>query len=345
MTQLRIGVIGCGQWGWNHIRSFQSLKGCSVRRAADLSSERLAAIGELYPDIVTSPDPLEPVSADDVDAIVIATPTRTHHALARQSLQAGKHVLCEKPLTLDARDAEELVALAETRGLTFMVGHVFMYNPGILYLKEQIATGKLGSVYYLDAVRTNFGPVRPDVGAIYDLASHDISIFNFLLDSEPMEVSAQGECFIQQDREDVAFLVLEYPRKVLCHAHVSWLNPRKVRQLTVVGDKKMAVWDDMTPLEPVRLYDRGLQEKPYYDSFGQFQMILRDADITIPKVQMFEPLTREAQAFVDCIRGVGPFPTDGRSGVAVVRALEAAMRSMRNQGRRETIAIAKDAIR
>ena len=242
-------------------------------------------------------------------------------------------MLCEKPLTLRTRESEELIELAEAKGLTLMVGHVFMFNPGILYMKEQIVSGSLGRIYYMDAVRTNLGPIRQDVGAIFDLASHDVSIFNFLLDAEPREVSAQGGCYLHPDREDMAFLTLEYPNNTLCHSHVSWLNPRKVRQLTVVGEQKMAVWDDMSPLEPIRVYDKGLEEPPYYDNFGQFQMILRDADITIPKVNMFEPLHRQDEHFVTCIRERRrPLP-DGRSGLTVVRALEKAVASLRQQGR------------
>lgn len=337
MTRLSIGVIGCGQWGSNHIRTFNSFHDCTVRRASDLSATTLKIVRERYEQIITSTDPLSVIESDDIQAVIIATPTRTHHALAKAALLAGKHVLCEKPLTLRSEESKELVAISDRKGLVLMVGHVFMYNPGILYLKEQILAGSLGSIQYMDAVRTNFGPVRTDVGAMYDLASHDISIFNFLLASRPIEISAQGACYLQDDHEDVAFIVAEYPNNVLCHVHVSWLSPRKVRQLTLVGDQRMAVWDDMSPTEPVRIYDRGLQDKPYYDSFGQFQMILRDADITIPRVAMFEPLAKQARAFIDCVQHGNPTSSNAHSGEAVVVALEAAMQSMRNQGRRVVV--------
>ena len=333
MGELGIGVIGCGHWGPNHIRTIGSQDGCVVRRAADMSEQRRQAIERLFPEVATTIDPGEVINAKDIDAVIIATPTRTHWALAKQALEAGKHVLCEKPLTLRAEESQELVDIAESTGLTLMVGHVFMFNPGIVHLKAQIDAGKLGRIYYMDAVRTNLGPIRQDVGAIYDLASHDISIFNFLLGAQPQEVSAQGGCYVQPDREDMAFLTLEYPNKTLCHIHVSWLNPRKVRKLTVVGSEKMALWDDMIPLETIRIYDKGLEEQPYYDTFGQFQMILRDADITIPKVQMFEPLLRQTQHFVECIRDKKTPLADGRNGLAVVRVLEAAMESVRHKGR------------
>jgi predicted dehydrogenase len=283
--------------------------------------------------VATRTDASELIRENDVDAVVVATPTPSHYALCKEALEAGKHVLCEKPLTMRSSEAEELVNIAERSGLVLMVGHVFMYNPGIVYLKERIEKGVFGRIYYLDAVRTNLGPIRRDVGAIYDLASHEISIFNFLLMDTPLEVSALGQQFIQGDREDVAFLTLRYPGQTVCHAHVSWLNPRKVRQLTVVGDEKMAVWDDMRPLEPIRIYDKGLEQDRYYESFGQFQMTLREADITIPKVDMFEPLAQQAQEFARCVREGSQPISNGLYGVGVVRVLEAAMESLWGHGR------------
>ncbi len=333
MQHLRIGIIGCGEWGKNHIRTFASMDGCIVSHAADLSEEKLQAVKQRYSWLRTTTEPTEVIQADDVDAIVIATTTQTHYSLAKQALEAGKHVLCEKPLTLLSRESKELNELADAKGLTLMVGHVFMFNPGIMYLKEQIQKGVLGRIFYLDSVRTNLGPIRQDVGAIYDLASHDISIFNFLLDQEPVQVSAMGSSYIQPDREDMAYLTLEYPNMTLSHAHVSWLNPRKVRQLTVVGDKKMIVWDDIMPLETIRIYDKGLHEPPDYDTFGQFQISLRDADVTIPKVPMFEPLRKQAEHFVNCVHLKERPLSDGRNGLSVVRILEAAMYSLRDHGR------------
>jgi len=333
MKELGIGVIGCGQWGPNHIRTLHSLDGVFVRCAADLSDERRQMVSRQYPWVETTDDMDRVINDDDVDAVVVATPIRTHHSIVKKALNAGKHVLCEKPLTLRSCDCEELAELAEVKGLTLMVGHVFMFNPGIVHLKEEIENGSLGRIYYLDAVRTNLGPIRQDVGATFDLASHDISIFNYLLDAEPIEVSAHGGYYIQPDREDMAFITFEYPDKTLCHVHVSWLNPRKVRQLTVVGDKKMAVWDDMKPLEMIRLYDKGLDGSPGYDTFGQFQMILRDADITIPRVNMYEPLLKQAEHFIDCLRAGRTPLADGRNGLATVRALEAAVESLRHHGR------------
>lgn len=333
MPNLRIGIIGCGEWGKNHIRTFASIDNCTVSHAADLSEEKLQVMKQRYSWLQTTIDPMTLIHADDVDAIVIATTTRAHYALAKQALEAGKHVLCEKPLTLSSQESLELTELAESKALTLMVGHVFMFNPGIMYLKEQIRNGVLGNIFYMDSVRTNLGPIRQDVGAIYDLASHDISIFNFLLDHEPLQVSAKGGYYIQPDREDMAYVTLEYPNMTISHAHVSWLNPRKVRQLTVVGDKKMMVWDDIMPLETIRVYDKGLNGPPDYDTFGQFQISLRDADVTIPKVQMFEPLRKQAEHFVQCVQQHERPLSDGWNGLSVVRALEGAMQSLREEGR------------
>jgi len=331
--EVEIGVVGCGEWGRNHVRVFGSIEGCTVRLAADPSEERLQFINRRFPEVTTTTGSDDVINAKDLNAVVIATPTGTHYSVAKQALEAGKHVLCEKPLTLASGEAEELCELSESMGLTLMVGHVFLYNPGILYLKELIDKGALGSVCYMDSVRTNLGPIRQDVGAIYDLASHDISTFNFLLDDEPTQVSAQCGYYVQPDCEDMAYLTMEYPNKVLGHAHVSWLSPRKVRHLTVVGDKKMAVWDDTNPSEVVRVYDKGLLEPAYYDTFGQFQISLRDADVTIPKVQMFEPLLRQANHFVTCVQQKTQPLSDGHHGLSVVRVLEAAMESLRDQGR------------
>jgi predicted dehydrogenase len=213
-----------------------------------------------------------------------------------------------------------------------MVGHVFLFNGGIIKLRELIAQGKLGQVQYLDAVRTNLGPVRGDVNALYDLATHDISICNFLLRSAPVAVSALGRCITQDTIEDVAFATLQYPDGTLAHLHASWLNPRKVRTLTVVGSAKMAHWDDVDPQDTLRLYDKGLDEPPYYNSFGDFQYLLRSADVHVPAIRRTEPLMRQAEAFVAWVLDGQRPECDGMDGARVVAVLAAAMESMRNNG-------------
>lgn len=334
---MRIGVIGFGQWGPNHVRNFSQSDGCEVVRVCDASAARRDAAQKLFRGVAVTADPRAITAAPDIDAVVVATPTSTHHELARAALAAGKDVLCEKPLAPTAAACRDLAELAAAKGRILMVGHVFLYNSGVLHLKTDLDRGELGRVYYMDAVRTNLGPVRTDVGAIADLASHDISIFNFLLGAQPLEVSATGNSVLQTGVEDVSFLTLYYPGNIVCHAHASWLNPRKVRQLTVVGDHKMAVWDDMNNLEPIRYYDKGVTAD-HYTSFGEFHMILRDGQITIPKVKLSEPLQQQDAEFLACVRTRRPPAADARCGLAVVQAMEAAMESLQNHGRAARVA-------
>jgi predicted dehydrogenase len=300
---------------------------------ADISETRLTQARKQYPDVDVTSEAETVIEGSGNDAVVIATPLGSHHNLVRRALLAGKHVLCEKPLTRTSEEAKELIQLAASRGLILMVGHVFMFNPGALFLKEEIDRGELGRIYYLDLVRTNLGPIRPDVGVIYDLASHDVSICNFLLETQPSEVACNAAYYLQRDREDVAFLTLYYPNQVVANIHVSWLDPRKVRQVTVVGNSKMALWDDINTTEPLRLYDKGVAAERAYSTFGEFHMVLRDGNIVIPKVRMFEPLTRQASHFVSCMREKRPPICDGPNGLAVVRVLEAALESLKNSGR------------
>ena len=331
-STVRVGVIGFGQWGPNHVRSFRAIDGCDAIRVCDTSPARLALARKQFRDLDTTTDPAAITQAPDVDAVVIATPVQQHVALVQQALAAGKDVLCEKPLAATVAECRALCALAAAHHRLLMVGHVFLYHPCVQHLKIDLDRGELGRVYYMDATRTNLGPVRRDVGAIHDLASHDISVFNHLLGATPSLVSAAGGFFLQEKIEDIGFLTLTYPRGVVCHVHTSWLNPRKVRQLTIVGDHKMAVWDDMNNLEPIRYYDKGVTAD-HYSSFGEFQMILRDGAITIPKVKLSEPLLRQDQEFIDCLRSRRIPAASGEFGLEVVRVLEAARASIAQGGR------------
>jgi predicted dehydrogenase len=335
-SPVRIGVIGLGQWGPNHVRIFSRLAGCHVVRICDRSEESLETGRSQFPGVETTRNPHLVTQAADIDAVIVATPVQSHFRLVKQALESGKDVLCEKPLALTLAESKALSALAKRKRRVLMVGHVFLYNQGTLQLKESIDSGELGRIYYMDAVRTNLGPVRRDVGVVYDLASHDISIFNFLLGSKPKSVSAVGAAFLQKGIEDIGFLTLTYPNGVICHVHTSWLNPRKVRQLTIVGTRKMAVWDDMNTLEPIRYYDKGVVAKRYA-SFGEFHMILRDGAISIPKLKLSEPLMRQDQEFVDCIRSRKTPAANSQQGTDVVRVLEAACLSMRHGGRKVAI--------
>jgi len=329
---LALGVIGCGQWGPNHVRVFSELERSTVVACADPASDRLDRIGRRFPHVRTMTDYRDLLSDESIDAVVVATPTKTHAQIVREALNAGKHVLAEKPLCTRSSEAQALAKLADTTGRVLMVGHVFLFNNGINKLREKIQNDELGRIHYLDAVRTNLGPVRGDVNALYDLGTHDITIFNYLLDSVPVEVSALGRCISQPNIEDVCFATLRYPDGTLGHIHVSWMNPRKVRTITVAGDRMMAHWDDVDPSATLRLYDRGLAQPPSYDSFGEFHCILRNADVHLPAIRRTEPLVNQAEAFLDWIdtgARCGPDAEDARS-VALV--LEAAMSSMATGG-------------
>ncbi len=330
--KLRVGVIGCGHWGPNHIRVFEELDRSMVLACADLNRQRLARVQDRFPHVRTTTRYRELLDDPAIDAIVVATPTATHFELTADCLRAGKHVLVEKPLCLVSHEALQLSDLAHAQRRVLMVGHVFLFNGGIIKLRELIAAGELGQVRYLDAVRTNLGPVRGDVNALYDLATHDISICNYLLASAPVAVSALGRCISQETIEDVAFATLQYPDGTLAHLHASWLNPRKMRTLTAVGSSKMAHWDDVDPQDTLRLYDKGLDEPPYYNSFGEFQYLIRSADVHVPAIKRTEPLLRQAEAFTSWVLDGHRRGPDATDGWRVVATLEAAMESMRNNG-------------
>lgn len=330
--KLRIGVIGCGHWGPNHIRVFSQLERSEVVACADLNDDRLNEVARRYINVKTTQDHHALLSDETIDAVVIATPTHTHAEIVREALRAGKHVLVEKPLCTEAAEARALTELAQEVGKVLMVGHVFLYNPGIMKLRDVIERGDLGRIHYLDAVRTNLGPVRGDVNALYDLGTHDISIFNYLLGATPIAVAAQGSAISQTSIEDVCFATLRYPSGTLGHIHVSWLNPRKVRNLTVVGQQKMATWDDVSPIDTVRLYDKGLEEQPYYNSFGEYQYLVRNADIAIPKIDGTEPMVNQASAFLDTVLDNAPCRSGGKEAEAVVAVLEAATQSIAHGG-------------
>jgi predicted dehydrogenase len=335
--EIGIGLVGYGHWGPNHARVFSQLQGCRLIVVADRDSQRLQVVGRQAPGTMTTTDFDAVIQHPEVDAVVIATPTLTHHSLVKAALLAGKDVLVEKPISYTSNESAELVALARERDRILMCGHIFLFNPGIRKLREYIEQGTLGRIYYMAATRTNLGPLRTDVNALHDLGSHDVSIFHHLLDGRPREVSAWGEAYLQHDVEDVTFACLEYPNRTLCHMHVSWLNPLKQRTLVVVGDKKMAAWDDGSPLEAIRLYDKGPMKEPYYDSFGQFQLVLRDADVLIPKLQAAEPLKAQDQHFLDCVRTRQKPLTDGVFAHEVVLALEALHHSLRRGGARQPV--------
>lgn len=329
---VHVGVIGCGHWGPNHIRVFSTLSGSRVVAVADHDANRLGSVGQLYPQVRLVNDYHELLEHVPLDAVVVATPTRTHYKIAKEALEHGKHVLVEKPLCLTVIEGEELVKLARQYGGVLMVGQVFLFHNGILKLKEFLEFGDLGKIYYIGSTRTNLGPIRQDVNAVYDLASHDISILNFLLGSCPYEVSAVGEAFLQNGVEDIAFISLRYPNDVLARIHASWLDPRKVREITIVGDKKMVTWDDLATLGTVQVYDKGVVREAYYEDYGHFQLLAREGDIMIPRIKFEEPLKNQARYFLGAIRKGKADVSDGESGLNVIRTIEAIQQSLKGRG-------------
>ncbi len=337
MTGLNLAVIGLGRWGPNHVRNFEALPGCRVVVAADPVEQSRRRIGSAYPRVETVADYREVLARDDVQAVVVATPTATHNEIVRAALAAGKHVLCEKPLTNRSAEAWELAKLAETRRRVLMVGHVFLFNAGIVYLARAIKQGMTGRPYYVNAVRTNLGPFRYDVNAAWDLASHDIYIMNHLLGQRPVGVSAVGGSYLNPPVEDLVFLMLHYADGLLGHIHVSWLDPKKVRTLTVVGEKKMITWDEFGVPGPIMIHDRSVVRETDYATFGEFQLLAREGDVVVPRVPLGEPLAGQARFFVDkCLGKVPPEDARGsaREGAEVVDVLEAASRSLADRGAR-----------
>ncbi len=330
---ISIGVIGCGHWGPNHIRIFSQSTSSRVVRCADLDEKRLSAVTALYPAIVPTKDYKDILKDPAIDAVVIAVPTNFHFQLTQEALNAGKHVLCEKPLSLSAEECLILGKLAKAKAKILMVGHIFVFNPSIIKLREYIKAGELGAVHYAHSERTNLGPFRYDVNALWDLAPHDISIFNFLFDSSPVSVSARGHKCLGKN-EDLAFATLDYPNNIMVNVHVSWLDPKKVRQITVVGDKKMVAWDDLDGEGPIKLYDKHVEKTSvYYETYGEFQLLSREGSITIPKIGINEPLKSQAQYFVDCIqKNAQPAVADAERACDVVRSLCAIQESMNRKG-------------
>jgi predicted dehydrogenase len=329
---LRIGVVGCGYWGPNLIRNFTQISESEVVACADLQKNRLAHMKSLYPHLQTRRDYHELLAMDDIEAVVIATPPRTHFSIAMDALEAGKHVFVEKPFAMSGDECEKLIDGADKRKLCMMVGHTFVYTAAVNKIKELIESGELGDIYYISTTRVNLGIFQDDINVVWDLAPHDVSILNYILGDMPEEVSAQGQSYIRGSVEDVAFLHFRYPGEIIAHVHVSWLNPNKLRATTVVGSKKMLVYDDVSSLEKIRIYDKGVTVQPHYDTFGEFQLSYRFGDIFIPKLDDSEPLKVACQDFIDSIRKNRKPVSSGEDGLAVVRVIEASNESLKNFG-------------
>lgn len=331
--QIGIVILGCGYWGINYVRVFSELPGARVVAVCDQRIERLQEVARRFPEVYVSTHIDEMLEFDGVDAVVVCTEAKTHFSLTSRCLKAGKHVLVEKPITTTTVEASEVNAVAKSMGLILMVGHTFLYNPGIRKMKDLIDQGEVGRAYYLYARRTNLGPIRRDVNALWDLAPHDISIFNYLLDSTPQWVSAVGSKVLRNHLVDVGFISLGYQDGVVGHIHVSWVEPNKVREVVVVGSSKRIVFDDLNPLERVRVFDKGITSvTPEAANYGEYQFLMRDGDIISPRIEISEPLRNQCLHFLEAIiEGRQPLTT-GRNGMEVVQVMEAIDRSLERNG-------------
>jgi predicted dehydrogenase len=325
----KVAQIGIGYWGPNLLRNLVASPQCELTMVADSSKGRRDFVSSNYPQISTVESAEEVFSNPSIDAVVISTPAGTHHDLAMRALQSGKHILVEKPLATSVEQVEEIAAIAQAKSLVAMVGHTFLFNPAVQYLKSVVDSGELGEIRYIYAQRLNLGRIRSDVDALWNLAPHDISIIQFLLgDPQPVSVRRTGMDFIQKGIDDVVFLNIEYPGKILANIHVSWLDPNKVRSLTVVGSKKMAVYDDVAD-NKIAIYDKGIEPKAIlgegmvYDQTSKPAFIHRAGDIRIPAIPCKEPLSVEIKHFFDCISNQTPCltgPAHAREVVAILSA-------------------------
>ncbi len=332
-NQLGIAIIGCGYWGVNYVRVFEELPETYVATICDQRGERLAEVGRRFPNAGLTTQLAEALNDPNVDAVVVCTGAHGHYDAVLAALEAGKPVLVEKPMTTSVADSLELIDAAERRDLTLMVGHTFLYNGAVLKLKQLIDADAMGQLYYLYSRRTNLGPIRHDVNAIWDLAPHDISIFNYLIGRMPQWVSAVGSPILGNCREDVGFISLHYGDHIVGNIHVSWADPNKVRELVAVGSNRRIVFDDASSLERLKIFEKGVvQAEPEAESFGEYQFLMRDGDIISPRIAPSEPLKNQCRHFIDCVLNGTQPNTDAQNGLEVVQILRAIDRSLAHNG-------------
>ncbi len=329
--RIGISVVGTGDWGANLVRNFANLPGARLVSVCDADPKRLAKTAAQYPGVRAVDDVAEVASDPEVQGVVVASSAVSHYPLAKALLEAGKDVYVEKPITLEVEHAETLCRIAKEKGRILMVGHLLLYHPAVTYMKKLIDDGVIGDVFYVLCQRVNLGKVRKDENALWSFAPHDLSVVLHLLGAEPVDVVARGAAFLQEGVEDVVFVDLRFPNGKMAHVHVSWLDPHKERKVTVVGSKKMVVFDDMAPSEKITIYDKGVDRAGEVVSYGEM-LTIRSGDILIPKVPAQEPLRLECLHFVECIRERKRPLTDGVGGLRVVKVLDAAQRSLKSGG-------------
>jgi len=329
---IKVGVVGCGYWGPNLIRNFRALPDCQLQLMCDLSQARLNHLRQLYPEVEGITDFAHTLNGAGLDAVVIATSVKHHYPMAKASLVAGKHTFIEKPMASSAEQCEELIDIARRQGLVLMIGHTFLYSPAVRKIKELVDWGDLGEIRYICARRLNLGLFQKDINVAWDLAPHDISIVLHIMEQMPLSVNCRGSAHVTPGIEDVTSMCLNFPDNRSALIHSSWLDPRKTREMTIVGSKKMIVYDDVAQIEKVKLYDVRVERPPHYDTFGDFHYAYHYGDMHVPYIKQEEPLKSECQHFLDCINeGISPL-TDGVRGLELVRILEASSESLRQSG-------------
>jgi predicted dehydrogenase len=334
---ISVGVIGCGYWGPNLIRNFAENEGATLRWVCDRETRHLSKVARRYPAARSTTDCEELFSDTQLDAVVIATPVATHFEFARRALEAGKHVLVEKPFTATSREAEELIAMADARGLTLMVDHTFIYTGAVRKIRETVAAGELGDLLYFDSVRINLGLFQRDINVVWDLAPHDFSIMDYVVGRRATEVMATGSCHIEPGIENIAYVQLRFGDSLIANFHFNWLSPVKIRRTLIAGSRRMIVYDDIEPTEKVRIYDKGVtrnEHGPFEEEEAYKTLVsYRTGDVWVPKLDSTEALRYVCAEFLDSIRHSRPSASDGAAGLRVVRLLEAAQASINDGGR------------
>ncbi len=342
--QIKVGVVGCGYWGPNLIRNFRSLPDCSLQMMCDISQQRLNHLQSLYPEVEGATDFNHMLNGVDLDAIVIATAVKYHFPMAKASLLAGKHTFIEKPMASSAAECEELIEIARKKGLVLMTGHTFLYSPAVRKIKDIVDSGDIGEIRYISARRLNLGLFQKDINVAWDLAPHDVSIILHILEEQPVTVNCRGSAHITPGVEDVTTMCLSFRKQRTAIIHSSWLDPRKIREMTIVGSKRMIVYDDVAPLEKIRIFDVRVERPPHYDTFAEFHYAYHYGDMYAPYIKQEEPLKTECQHYIDCIRE-GRVPlTGGQQGLQLVRILEASSESLKRGGGPVELANAENGI-
>ncbi len=338
--KVSVGVVGCGYWGPNLIRNFRDLPNCELRSMCDVSEERLTRLATLYPGVKGMTGHREMLEDPEVDAVAIAVPVRYHYPLARESLLAGKHTLIEKPMAGSVAECEELIQIAKHKGLVLMIGHTFLYSAAVRKIKEIVHSNEIGEVRYINARRLNLGLFQKDINVAWDLAPHDLSIILHILGESPLSINCQGNAHVTAGIEDVCNMSLTFGKSKFATIQNSWLEPRKIREMTIVGSRGMIVYDDLQAEQSIRIYDVRVDRPPHYDTFDDFKYSYHYGNSYIPYLKHVEPLKTQCSHFLDCIQNGTPTLTDGHFGLEIVRILEAASLSLSKNGASVSLASA-----